>query len=221
MIRISISVFFVYAMIFALVMSSGGLIDDFNDGDFDDWEVQAEDWEVENEEIKFWAASTCGASLYYEAGVDWTDYEFAVDIKLTSPSDFPGGIRVRLNPETGESYFTWVYPGQKVILSYVAFGWDCNNNGGIAAQAAWTPPEIGEWGRLGMVVKGDVIESWWNGEQILSFEDGSWENGTIALMTYNQYVYFDNAQVSGKGIPGAVEPEAKLATMWGNIKRGK
>jgi hypothetical protein len=143
-------------------------------------------------------------------------------MKLANHSDYPGGIRVRLDPKSGESYFTWVYPELKAIISYVAIGWDCNANKGQAAREEWEPPKVGEWGKLKMVVKGDVIESWWNGEKILSLKDSSYKKGTIALMTYNQEVYFDNVRVSGKDIPlspgEAVQPGGKVTTTWGCLK---
>ncbi|MBM3240203.1 hypothetical protein FJZ31_28290 [Candidatus Poribacteria bacterium] len=67
-----------------------------------------------------------------------------------------------------------------------------------------------------------VIESWWDGKKILSIKDGNWKKGTIALMTYNQDVYFDNVRVSGKDIPlspgEAVESDGKATTTWGKLK---
>jgi len=222
MIKVTIGILSAHLIIFALAISSVALIDDFDDSNFDGWKVQAGDWKVEKGEIKFSAGGNCGASLYYEAGADWTDYEFEVDMKLANLSDYPGGIRVRLNPKTGESYFTWVYPAQKLIISYVAIAWDCNANKGIAAKDVWQPPKVSEVGKLKMVVKGDVIESWWNGKKMISIKDGSWKKGTIALMTYNQDVYFDNVRVSGKDIPlspgEAVETDGKATTTWGNLK---
>jgi len=209
-------------MFCALALKSQAFMDDFNDGNLDGWKVQAENWKVEKGEVKFSAGGNCGASLYYENGAEWTDYEFQVDLKLANLSDFPGGIRVRLNPKSGESYFTWVYPAQKIIISYVAIAWDCNANKGQAARDVWQPPKVGEWGQLKMVVTGDVIESWWNGKKVLSIKDGSWKKGTIALMTFNQDVFFDNVRVSGKGIPlsqgEAVEPDGKVTTTWGTLK---
>jgi len=222
MMKVTISILSALLMIFALALSSGALLDDFDDGNFDGWKVQAGDWKVENGELKFSAGGNCGASLYYEDGAEWTDYEFEVDIKLANASDFPGGIRVRLDQGTGESYFTWVYPAQNIMVSYVATAWDCNANKGQAAKENWEAPKEGKWGKLKMVVNGDVIESWWNGEEILSIKDKSWKKGTIALMTYNQDVYFDNARAAGKGIPlspgEAVEPGGKVTTTWGKIK---
>lgn len=222
MIKVIVGILSAYLMVFAMAFPSSALIDDFNDGNFDGWKVQAEVWEVENKEIKFPGGGNCGASLYYEDGVDWTDYEFEVDVKLANHSDYPGGIRVRLDPKSGESYFTWIYPGQLTIISYVATAWDCNANKGNAAEDKWEPPKIGEWGKLKMVVKGDVIESWWDGEKFLSFKDSSLKKGTIALMTYNQEVYFDNVRVSGKDIPlspsEAVHADGKVTTTWGWLK---
>lgn len=202
---------------------SRAFIDDFDDGNLDGWKVQSGHWKVKDGELQYKGGTgICGASLYYEDGVEWTDYEFEVDIKLATRNDWPGGIRVRLNPDTGGSYFTWVYPGQAAIMVYIANAWDCNNNRGIAQRDAWEPPELDEWGKLKMVVEGRKIQSWWNGEEILSIEDKVWEKGTISFTTFTEDVYFDNVRVVGPGIPldksEAVEPEGKLTITWGKLK---
>ena len=50
-------------------------------------------------------------------------------------------------------------------------------------------------------------------------------SGGIDLFAYHAIVNFDNVVVTGDDIPNvgpsgyAVEPEAKLATTWGSIKR--
>jgi hypothetical protein len=160
MIKVIVSLLSASLMVFAMAFPSSALLDDFNDGNFDGWKVQAGEWTVENKAIKFSGGGNCGASLYYEDGTDWTDYEFEVEMRLANHSDYPGGIRVRLEPKSGESYFTWIYPAQVTIISYVATAWDCNANKGQAAREDWEPPAVGEWGKLKLVVKGDVIESW-------------------------------------------------------------
>ncbi len=211
-------------LLYVAAPSSRAFIDDFDDGNLDGWKVQSGNWKVKNGELKYKGGSgICGAALYYEGGVEWTDYEFEVDMKLTNLNDWPGGIRARLNPETGESYFTWVYPEiEKEIMVYVATGWDCNANRGIAQRDAWPVPKVDEWNQLKMVVEGKEIQSWWNGEKMLVIRDGSWENGTISFTTFTEDVYFDNVRVAGPGIPldkgEAVEPEGKLTTTWGKIK---
>ena len=73
-----------------------------------------------------------------------------------------------------------------------------------------------------MVVEGRKIQSWWNGEEILSIEDKVWEKGTISFTTFTEDGYFDNVRVVGPGIPldksEAVEPEGKLTITWGKLK---
>jgi hypothetical protein len=185
--------------------------------------VQSGEWAVVKGELTFTGGSgICGATLYYKRGGDWTGYEFQVDMKLTNLMDWPGGIRVRLNPNTGESYFTWVYPEiEQEIMVYVATGWDCNADEGIAQKVAWPVPAVDEWNQLKMVVAGDLIESWWNDELLLSIEDDTWEAGMIGFTTFNQDVVFDNVSVTGPGIPQVVEPQGKLAATWAAIRNAR
>ncbi len=121
----TVGMFSVLFLLCVTAPSSRAFIDDFDDGNLDGWKVQSANWEVKNGELKYKGGSgICGTSLYYKDGVEWTDYEFEVDMKLTTHNDWLSGIRVRLNPDTGESSFTWVYPVQTAIMVYIADSWD-------------------------------------------------------------------------------------------------
>src|SRR4029077_9348860 len=93
-----------------------------------------------------WSASN-GVYSYNGAGLSqscagntaWSDYTFDANIKLSSLSNWPGGLRARVNPSTGSGYVVWLYPGSGLAILYRVPQWDINGPGVTAlAQAALT-----------------------------------------------------------------------------------
>jgi len=41
---------------------------------------------------------------------EWADYDVEVDIKLIKALNFPGGVRGRVDLDTGGHYVVWLYP---------------------------------------------------------------------------------------------------------------
>ena len=197
-------------------------IDNFEDGKLDGWTQGPQrkgGWEIKDGELHYDGG---GDSVLYAGDVGWTDYELEVDIKLTVKQDYPGGIRVRVNPKDGTNYFTWVYPGKQEIMFYVGTGWNCNSNKGVADQKPWKVPPLNEFHKLKIVAKGSDFEVYWDGKKHISYTDNSYKKGCIALNGYNKPVVFDNVRVSGKGIPlspgEAVNLKGKVVTTWSKIK---
>lgn len=207
---------------FIFGFAAQALINDFEDGKLDGWTQCPQrkgGWEIKNGELHYDGG---GDSVLYTGDVNWTDYELEVDMKLTVQQDYPGGIRVRVNPKDGTNYFTWVYPSQTLIAFYVGTGWNCNSNKGVADQEQWKAPPINEFHKLKLTAKGSNFEVYWDGKKYISYADSSYKKGCIALNGHNKPVVFDNVRVSGEGIPlspgEAVEPEDKVATTWSKIK---
>ena len=86
-------------------------------------------------------------------------------------------------------------------------------------------PNIGEWYRLRIDVVGDEISFCIDDELQLKRNDNLHLSGGVTLYAYNAIVEFDNVAITGEEIPDggpsgyAVDPEARLATTWGLIKR--
>ena len=223
----------------AAVSFAGTLVDDFEDGDMEGWKrsPQNEDndnifWGIEDGAMKFdpkGEAWDKAISQVYFAGTpqvtnvaEWTDYEVDVDIKLTELSNYPGGIRARVDPDTGAHYVVWLYPGNSNIKLYKNPGWDINTALSTLGEAPFSP-KVDEYHTVGLKCEGDVISVLYDGKEIISAKDGEHKAGTIALGSQNRAVYFDNVTVTGKDVPNVqmspVEPVGKLATKWGALKR--
>jgi hypothetical protein len=221
------------------VSLAGTLVEDFDDGDAEGWErspqnqdndnvfwgivdgammfdPQREVWDLAISQMNF-----VGTPTISDVG-DWTDYEVEVDMKLTDMGNHPGGIRARVDLETGGHYVLWLYPGSGNMTLYKNPGWDINT--GIATLGtAPLAAEVDEYHTLKLKCAGDTITVFYDGKEMISAQDKDHPKGTIALCVQNKVVYFDNVKVTGDMIPNVnmspVEPAGKLTTTWGTIRR--
>ncbi|MFQ6042847.1 MAG: family 16 glycoside hydrolase [Candidatus Poribacteria bacterium] len=216
---------------------AGTLIEDFDDGDAEGWERSPQ-----NEKSKvFWGVKD-GAMMFDPKGLawnlaisqmnfvgtskvsnvrDWTDYDVEVEIKLTEIQNYPGGVRGRVDLDTGGHYVVWLYPASGEIKLYKNPGWDINT--GIATVGSGNfAPKVDEYHKVKLSMKGDSIKVYYDGKVIIDATDKEHKKGTIAVGSQDRVVYFDNIIVTGPQIPNynmsPVEPMGKLTTVWGRIK---
>ena len=80
--------------------------------------------------------------------------------------------------------------------------------------------ELNEWSEIKVVLEGDSIQCYLNGDLQKEFNDppDAILTGGIGLMTYGDTL-FDDVIVTGPGIPGsAVDAKEKLAVTWGYVR---
>ena len=234
-----IGLFIVFVMILTptAVILAGTLIEDFEDGDAEGWErsPQNEDskvfWDVKDGAMMFdpkglaWNVSISQMNFVGTSRVsnvrDWTDYDVEVDIKLAELANYPGGVRGRVDLDTGGHYVVWLYPGSGEVKLYTNPGWDIN--AGIATVGAGKfAPKVDEYHKVKLSMKGDAIKVYYDDKVIIDATDKEHKKGTIAVGSQDRVVYFDNIIVTGSQIPNhnmsPVEPTGKLTTAWGQIK---
>jgi len=217
---------------------AGTLIDDFEDGDINGWERSPQNGDNEN---VFWGLSE-GAMMFDLQGEDWavgisqmnfvgtpqvpnvrewTNYEFELDIKHMEFGNHPGGIRVRVDLDTGGHYALWLYPANSNMKLYKNPGWDINTGLSELGSGAYEP-DTEKYHKLKIKCEGDNITVYYDDDEIISANDNEHKAGTIALCVQNKIVYFDNIKVTGAQIPNVemspVEPAGKLTATWGAIK---
>lgn len=222
----------------ALVSLAGTLVEDFDDGDMEGWERSPQN---ENNKNVFWGVVD-GAMMFDPKGeawdmaisqlnfvgvqgakdvTEWTDYDLEVDIKHTEKANWPGGIRARVDLDTGGHYAVWFYPGDSRINLYKNPVWDINTGLSTLGQSPYTP-DTGKFHTVKLSCAGDTIKVFYDGKELISAKDNEHEKGTIALCVQDKVVSFDNIKVTGTKIPNLklspVEPLGKLATAWGTIK---
>jgi hypothetical protein len=233
-----IGLLLVFTMISAptVILLAGTLIEDFDDGDMEGWERSPQNkdskvfWGIKDGAMVFdpkgivWNLAICQLNFVGTSKVsnvrDWTDYDFEADLKHEMMANWPGGIRARVNLETGGHYAIWLYPGGSRINLYKNPGWDINTGLANLGQAAYKPA-VNEFHTLKLSCQGDTIKVFYDGEEKISVNDKEHRKGTIALDVQDKVVHFDNIKVTGPQIPNynmPVEPTGKLATVWGKIK---
>ncbi len=235
-----------YSFVFVAIVSlltmasfAGTIIEDFDDGDIEGWERSPQNgdndrifWGVVDGEMVFdpqgedWASSISQVNFVGTPQVpnvsEWTDYEVEVEIMHTEFANYPGGVRVRVDLETGGHYALWIYPGNGNMKLYKNPGWDINTGLVTLGEAVYSP-EVDEFHTVKIKCEGDTITVFYDGDEVISAKDGDHKAGTIALGVQDRVVHYDNIKITGNQIPNAnmspVEPAGKLAATWGTVKR--
>jgi hypothetical protein len=139
-----------------------------------------------------------GPSQSYAGNPAWTDYNVGVDFKLSSLSNYPGGIRGRVNTATGASYGVWIYPGTGVLRLWRITQWNIDTDPGLTLL---TPPVTvamdTNWHNMRMVFNGSQISVYYDNALVMQATDSTYTSGAVALEVYNQPISFDNVVVIG------------------------
>src|SRR5437660_10526656 len=111
--------------------------DDFSSGNANNWLISpmglGANWSVVSGAYVY---NGGGATQTYTGSQNWTDYSFATDVKLASTSNYPGGIRARVNLATGAGYGVWFYPGSGLIKLFAIGQWNIDSGSlSLVAQA--------------------------------------------------------------------------------------
>ena len=222
---------------------SGEILDDFEDGDTVGWERSPQNkdskafWGIKkgNTFVTFdpqgvvWNQAISqfnftGEGLNVGDPNKWTDYDVEVDLRHTEVANFPGGIRGRVDLETGSHYVVWLYPGSSKMNLFSNPGWDINTNLKDHGVAPYKP-EVNKWHKVKLSFKGNNIKVFYDGKEMIDVDDNLYKSGTVALGNQDKIVDYDNVRITGPGIPNLnvspVEPQDKLAITWGQIKSSR
>lgn len=148
-------------------------------------------WSVSNGVYSY---SGLGLSQSCAGDSAWTDYQFDAGIKLSSLSNWPGGVRARVNPSTGAGYAVWLYPGSGKAILYNVAQW--NINGAGLTQLALAPLTFDtNTHDLRMVFRGNLISVYWDGTFLMSATDSTYTSGLVCLDADSQPISYSNIQV--------------------------
>jgi hypothetical protein len=137
-----------------------------------------------------------GATQLYAGSGSWTDYTVTTNFLLSSVSDYPGGIRARINPASGAAYAAWLYPAEGTIKLLRTTAWNVDASGlQVLASVSGIALDT-NWHTLGLSVKGSQITVVYDGTSVLSATDSTLANGMIALDVSNKPIKFSNVQVT-------------------------
>lgn len=149
-----------------------------------------------------WTSS--GGSIYYNGNGEsqlytgsnaWADYDVDINLTLSNVSDYPGGIRARVNPANGSGYALWMYPAERSLTLFKVINWSIGNGYTTLASAGnLTFDTQAHTLRLG--VHGNQISASYDGTVVLSVADNTFATGVIALDPSNQPVAYNKVTVS-------------------------
>jgi hypothetical protein len=134
-----------------------------------------------------------GATQQYAGNATWTNYTLQADITLNTTTNYPGGIRFRLNPSTGAAYAVWLYPGTSQVKLLKATVWNINTN--VTTLSTVSKTLTAGTHHVRVDVLGSSITVFIDYAQVISFTDTSYPAGAIALDVSNQPVAFSNISV--------------------------
>src|SRR5262249_49359663 len=140
-----------------------------------------------------------GHTQLYAGSGAWSDYTVQTSFRLATSSNFPGGLRARVNPGTGAGYAAWLYPADGVIKLFRTSTWHIDTNSVLRAQASVGGIPAGVWNTLAITFAGPQIAVPYNGATVLSISDGTLAAGAIAFDVSNQPIEFDDVSVTSGG----------------------
>ena len=142
-----------------------------------------------------------GHTQIYAGDPEWTDYRFETKVRVTNASDYPGGIRGRLDTATGGSYAAWIYPGSGKIKLIRNSVWHIDTTPTTLLAEANVSISTGVFHTLALDFDGDRIQVLWNGTSVIDVTDTTYTAGAIALDVSNQPIDYDDVVVTGAAPP--------------------
>jgi hypothetical protein len=156
----------------------------------------AGNWDASTGAASYSTSNGGGHTQLWAGDPRWADYEVATKLRVINPTDYPGGIRGRLDPATGGSYAAWVYPGQGKIKLWRHSVWHIDTSPTTVLAEAIVSIPTGVFHTLAVTFDGSQITVAYNGTTVIQVTDTAYAAGAIALDVSNQPIDFDDVTVS-------------------------
>ena len=154
-------------------------------------------WSIVNQALQY---NGGGQTQLYAGDFAWADYDVQADIKLSTLSDFPGGIRGHVDPAAGGSYTVWLYPAEGLVRLYRTTAWNINSGFVQLGQAA-AVFDTQNFHTVKLSFRGSQIQVFYDGKLLITATDATYAAGAIALDVSNQVVTFNNVLVTAPNTP--------------------
>ena len=190
------------------------------DADAEDWEVANGAWSVEDGTYKLAKGGRAEHSLVGDAG--WEDYTVEAKVRLDDGNW--AGVVFRAQSEMEYYVYYLNVPNNKTELwRHKQSAWDSRDKIGELAGKNITVAND-EWFDMRVVVEGTSMKLWINGEEQGELKDetgADYPAGQAGVWAWETAASFDDVTVSGDAVVSLtpVEPQDKLATMWGRLKQ--
>jgi hypothetical protein len=189
-----------------LTILSQDMVETFTDGG-SGWIISpmghASGWTASNGVYTF---NGSGLSQTCAGNVAWSNYLFDANVKLSSLSNWPGGIRARVNPTTGAGYVVWLYPGSSQAVLYKVAAWSVNDPSLTQLASAHLTFDTTASHDLQLAFQGSTISVSWDGTFLMSASDSSYTSGFVCLDADSQPISYSNIRVSATQPPVQIDP---------------
>ena len=224
------------SLMLVCALTSWALMVDFENGTDRDWTVIQGDWEVKggkyHQTDKNWttAATNDTYNRSYFGDINWTDYTIEVDVTIDDPGDLApiAGIFARVMAKTKDGAYYFFRIDTRPDWGPGAVESPNNNfagEGGGKMEGGLDPKfiameENNKQYHLKVIAEGNHFVYYVDGKSVLDVVDDvdPFMSGAVGLGTFNAGASFDNFQVTGTGVPGAVISDGKLTVTWGEVK---
>lgn len=205
-------------MVFSLPTFAGTQLWDFEEK-HDDWEVANGDWAIKGGIYQVEKGGKAEHSLVGEE--KWDDYTVEAKIRLDEGNW--AGVVFRAQSEMEYYVYYLNVPNNKSELWRHSKGaWDTR-----AAITSNIPAskkvkiENDEWLDVKVEVEGEIFKFYINGDFQGEQKDGTYKTGMIGVWAWETGASFDDVTITGDNVKDtlAVDPNQKLATTWGRLKR--
>jgi hypothetical protein len=152
----------------------------------------ASNWTVANNSFNY---NGNGHTQQYAGSQSWANYIVSTGYKLSNLSDYPGGLRARVNLTSGASYTAWVYPSDHVIKLFLTSAWNIDTS---PLTLLGTSPTIlfdTNLHTLRIAAIGNQITVYYDNTAVITATDSTLPTGAIALDVSSQPVSFSTVSV--------------------------
>ena len=172
--------------------------DDFNSGSLSNWTASplglSANWSATAHVADY---NGGGHTQIYAGSGSWTDYTVETKFQLFSTSDYPGGLRGRVNLSTGQSYAAWLYPAESTIKLFRTGAWNIDSSGLVLLQQVTVSTiTANTFHRLALNFSGSQIKVIYDGTTVITTTDTALASGAVALDVSNQHIQFDDVLVT-------------------------
>jgi hypothetical protein len=181
----------------SLVVTNILLSSTFSNGTLDGWAVSplglASNWSVASQTASY---NGGGPTQIYAGNSSWTDYTLSASFKLSNLTNYPGGIRGRVNPSTGASYVAWLYPAQGLVRLYKNTTWSIDAGTVTQLGVGAAVFDTANFHTVQLAFSGTQIQVLYDGKVIITATDSANTAGMVALDVYNQPISYQNILVT-------------------------
>jgi len=154
----------------------------------------ADGWTVSNGTYRY---AGYGLSQSCAGNAAWSNFTFDTNIGLSSLSNWPGGIRARVNPMTGAGYVVWLYPASGRAFLFRVGTWNINDSSLTQLAQASLTFDTSTVHDLGASFQGNQISVYWDGQPIMTATDSTYSTGLVCLDADSQPISYSNVRVAG------------------------